>query len=195
MRCDKKSYLKKPFAGTWTFQSMQIISWLSKFKSKTLVKYKAVEPILRVVCPLLAEINNHDEDDVSMDRAAAEVLDTMAINLPKKYVFPLVLEFAVGTAGNPDPNCREASIMALGVITEGCSESMKKKLSDILRLILQALQDPAQNVRGAASFTLGQFAEHLQPEICEHYETVLPCIFNVLSDVSTDVQVNNVILN
>lgn len=46
-----------------------------------------------------------------------------------------------------------------------------------------------QVVRGAASFALGQFAEHLQPEISEHYERVLPCIFTVLSDAIPDVQV------
>lgn len=45
-------------------------------------------------------------------------------------------------------------------------------------------------VRGAASFALGQFAEHLQPEISEHYERVLPCIFAVLSDAVPDVQVS-----
>lgn len=170
-------------------QAIQIISWLSKYKPKTLVKYKAVHPILRVICPLLAEVNNQqDEDDLSMDRAAAEVLDTMAMSLPKKHVFPPVFEFAAGNSGSPDPNCREASVMALGVISEGCFDIMKKKLSDILRLVLQALQDPEQVVRGAASFALGQFAEHLQPEIVEHYETVLPCIFNVLSDASAEVQ-------
>lgn len=45
-------------------------------------------------------------------------------------------------------------------------------------------------MRGAASFALGQFAEHLQPEISEHYERVLPCIFTVLSDAVPDVQVS-----
>jgi len=47
-----------------------------------------------------------------------------------------------------------------------------------------------KGVRGAASFALGQFAEHLQPEISEHYERVLPCIFTVLSDAVPDVQVS-----
>lgn len=45
-------------------------------------------------------------------------------------------------------------------------------------------------MRSAASFALGQFAEHLQPEISEHYERVLPCIFAVLSDAVPDVQVS-----
>jgi hypothetical protein len=45
-------------------------------------------------------------------------------------------------------------------------------------------------VRGAASFALGQFAEHLQPEINEYYERVLPCIFTILSDPVPEVQVD-----
>lgn len=51
-----------------------------------------------------------------------------------------------------------------------------------------------KGVRGAASFALGQFAEHLQPEISEHYERVLPCIFTVLSDAVPDVQVSLVLM-
>jgi hypothetical protein len=55
---------------------------------------------------------------------------------------------------------------------------------------LGALRDPEQMVRGAASFALGQFAEHLQPEILSHYESVLPCILNAIEDASDEVKVN-----
>jgi HEAT repeat protein len=55
---------------------------------------------------------------------------------------------------------------------------------------LGALRDPEQMVRGAASFALGQFAEHLQPEIVSHYGSVLPCILNALEDASDEVKVN-----
>lgn len=54
--------------------------------------------------------------------------------------------------------------------------------------------DDMKGVRGAASFALGQFAEHLQPEISEHYERVLPCIFTVLSDAVPDVQVSMLLM-
>ncbi|KAJ7294729.1 hypothetical protein O6H91_18G079600 [Diphasiastrum complanatum] len=170
-------------------QAIQIISWLSKYKPKTLVKNKVVAPILAVMCQILAEPDyRRDEDDVSADRAAAEVLDTMAMSLPKKHVFPPVLNFAISNFQNADYNYREAAVMSLGVISEGCFEIMKSKMSDILNLVLEALKDSEQAVRGAASFALGQFAEHLQPEIVEHYERVLPCIFLVLSDSSAEVQ-------
>ncbi|KAK6915147.1 hypothetical protein RJ641_020264 [Dillenia turbinata] len=169
-------------------QAIQIISWLAKYKSSSLKKHKLVIPILQVMCPLLAESSNGDEnDDLAPDRAAAEVIDTMALNL-SKLVFPPVFEFASLSSRNANPKFREASVTALGVISEGCLELMKDKLEPVLRIVLEALRDPEQMVRGAASFALGQFAEHLQPEIISHYESVLPCILNALGDASNEVK-------
>lgn len=171
------------------FQAIQIISWLAKYKSNSLKKYKLVTPILQVMCPLLAESTDRDEDDdLAPDRAAAEVIDTMALNL-SKHVFPPVLEFASLSSQSPNGKFREASVTALGVVSEGCLELMKNKLEPVLHIVLGALGDPEQMVRGAASFALGQFAEHLQPEIVSHYESVLPCILNALEDVSDEVKV------
>lgn len=50
-------------------------------------------------------------------------------------------------------------------------------------------QDPAQKVRGAAAFALGQFSEYLQPEIVQHYEAVLPALFGVMEGAEASVQV------
>lgn len=169
------------------YQAIQIISWLAQYKSSALKKYKLVIPILQVMCPLLAEANEGDDGDLAVDRAAAEVLDTMALNL-SKLVFPPVLEFTSLSSQNVNPKYREASATALGVISEGCHEQMKDKMEPVLHIVLGALRDPEQMVRGAASFALGQFAEHLQPEIISHYEIVLPCILNALEDASEDVK-------
>ncbi|KAL5095804.1 hypothetical protein RYX36_000131 [Vicia faba] len=69
-------------------QAIQIISWLAKYKSNILKKHKLIIPILHILCPLLAESTNEDEDDdLAPDRAATEVIDTMALNIPK-HVFP-----------------------------------------------------------------------------------------------------------
>jgi HEAT repeat protein len=154
-----------------------------------LKKHKLVIPILHVLCPLLAEsTNENDDDDLAPDRAAAEVIDTMALNIPKQ-VFPPVFEFASVNYQHANPKFREASVTALGVISEGCLDLMKTKLEPILHIVLAALRDPEQMVRGAASFALGQFAEYLQPEIVSHYESVLPCILNALEDASDEVKV------
>ncbi|XP_051145314.1 uncharacterized protein LOC127261141 [Andrographis paniculata] len=169
-------------------QAIQIISWLARYKASSLKKYKLVGPILQIMCPLLAESTDRDEDDdLAPDRAAAEVIDTMALNLSKQ-VLPPVLEFASLGSQNTNPKFREASVTALGVISEGCSELMKDKLEPVLHIVLGALRDPEQMVRGAASFALGQFAEHLQPEIVSHHNSVLPSILNALEDASDEVK-------
>lgn len=141
------------------------------------------------MCPLLAESTDaDDDDDLSPDRAAAEVIDTMAINIPK-LVFQPVLEFASVSSQNTNSKFREASATALGVISEGCSLLMKEKIEAVLHVVLVALRDSEQLVRGAASFALGQFAEYLQPEIISQYESVLPCILNAIDDASDEVKV------
>uniref|UniRef100_A0A1D1ZIV0 Putative importin subunit beta-4 n=1 Tax=Anthurium amnicola TaxID=1678845 RepID=A0A1D1ZIV0_9ARAE len=169
-------------------QAIQIISWLVKYKANFLKKHKLIIPILQVVCPLLTETADKDEDaDLAADRAAAEVIDTMALNLPK-HVFPPVFEFASLSIQHVNPKYREASVTALGVISEGCYELLKDKLEHALHIVLGALRDQEQMVRGAASFALGQFSEHLQPEIISHYEIVLPCILNALEDASDEVK-------
>lgn len=169
-------------------QAIQIISWLVKFKASFLKKHKLVVPILQVMCPLLTETANEDEDsDLAADRSAAEVIDTMAINLPRHVLAP-VLEFASVSFHHINPKYREAAVTSLGVISEGCCEHLKDKLEDCLKIVLEALKDQEQMVRGAASFALGQFAEHLQPEILSHYASVLPCILNALDDPSDEVK-------
>lgn len=172
------------------YQAIQIISWLAKYKFNSLKKHNLIIPILQIMCSLLTEAtNNEEDDDLSPDRAAAEVLDTMSVNM-SKHLFPHVFEFASENSRNVDPKLREASVTVLGLISEGCSELMKEKLEPILHIVLEALRDPEQVVRGASSFALGQFAEYLQPEIISHYESVLPCILNAIEDSSDDVKVN-----
>lgn len=170
-------------------QAVQIISWLAKYKSNSLKKHKLVMPVLHAMCPLLAESSNKDDDDddLAPDRAAAEVIDTMALSLPKQ-VFPPVFDFSSTSCQNVDPKYREAAVTALGIISEGCLDLMKDNLKPVLHIVLGCLRDPEQMVRGAASFALGQFAEYLQPEIISHYESVLPCILNALEDVSDEVK-------
>jgi hypothetical protein len=132
-------------ASSTFMQAIQILSWLAKYKPKTLVKHKLVTQILAVICPILAEPESRvHEDDIACERAAAEVLDTMATSLPKKHVFPPVLHFAVSNIHNSDPNYRDAAVMSLGVISEGCYEVMKTRLEDVLSLVLESLKDKEQ---------------------------------------------------
>jgi hypothetical protein len=61
-------------------------------------------------------------------------------------------------------------------------------LKQVLPALLAALRDPEGEVRGAAAFALGQFSEHLQPDITHHHQQVLPGVFRLLQDPNTEVQ-------
>ncbi|GBG68591.1 hypothetical protein CBR_g3136 [Chara braunii] len=169
--------------------AVEIISCLARFKPKTLVRHKLVLPILSVMCPVITEPEGRDEEDeISAHRFAAQLVDTLAVNLPKKHVYPPLLEFVKMNAHSQAANNREAASMVLGIIAEGCNEVMRQGLDELMPLALGGLRDPEPLVRGAASFAIGQFAEHLQPEILERYAEFLPAVFTVLGDAEPGVR-------
>ncbi|GJN08396.1 hypothetical protein PR202_ga26309 [Eleusine coracana subsp. coracana] len=151
------------------------------------IAFEIFDELIESPAPLLETANEDEDSDLAADRSAAEVIDTMAVNLPRHVIGP-VLEFASVSFHHANPKYREAAVSSLGVISEGCCEHLKDKLEECLKIVLEALQDQEQMVRGAASFALGQFAEHLQPEILSHYASVLPCILNALEDPSDEVK-------
>lgn len=118
-----------------------------------------------------------------------QVIDTLALHLPKKQVYPPIAAFAKQAIQSPDPLFREAAVTSLGVIAEGCAEVMRKRLKELLPVILAGLRDGDKEVRGQSAFALGLFAESLQPEMVEHYEQVLPPVFDLLKDLDDEVQV------
>lgn len=74
---------------------------------------------------------------------------------------------------------------------KGSLDLMKNNLEPIFHVVLGALTDPEQKVCGTATFTPSQLAEHPQPEIISHHESVLPCILNALEDIFVEVKENS----
>lgn len=79
-------------------------------------------------------------------------------------------------------------MMVCAMLAEGCAEALRKRLEQVLPPLLTALADPHRDVRGAAAFALGQYAEHLQPDVSQHYQQVLPPVFQLLQDADASVQ-------
>ncbi len=81
---------------------------------------------------------------------------------------------------SPDPSVREGGLLALAIISEGCTDLMRRKLKELLPFVIKGLTDPCPGVLGASAFALGQFSEHLHPEVLDHYREVLPTLFLIL---------------
>ncbi|CAI5510371.1 unnamed protein product [Closterium sp. Naga37s-1] len=173
------------------FQAAQVVAWCAAWKAKWLAKQKLVPVILAAMARLLAEpcgqtdSEQDEEYDLSPMRFAAQAIDAVAMEAPRKHVFPPVLAFARAHITDTNPHMRYAAVMALAVITEGCCEAVRGRLeSDMLPLIVAGLGDAHPKVRGAACFAVGQLSEFVQPEASEHYKIILPAVFAALNDAS-----------
>ncbi|KAF9608378.1 hypothetical protein IFM89_009744 [Coptis chinensis] len=185
-------------------QAIQIISWLAKYKSSSLKKHKLVIPILQVMCPLLAEATEGVElDDLAADRAAAEVIDTMAINLPK-LVFPPVLEFASLSSQNPEitshyeivlpcilnaledvsDEVKEKSYYALAAFCDNMGEEILPFLDPLMGRLLTALQNSSRNLQETCMSAIGSVATAAEQAFVPYAERVLELmkIFMVLTN-------------
>ncbi|KAG2492093.1 hypothetical protein HYH03_009587 [Edaphochlamys debaryana] len=172
--------------------ALEVIHWVSRFKPKQLGRNKdLVRQIVTALCAMAGEPNPPDldpEDDGTLppSKLATQALDAVALHLPPPSVFPAVMAFAREALASPQPPHREAALTALAVIFEGCAEPLRKRLKDVMPLLLAGLRDPEAGVRGAAAFALGMAAEFLQPEIVEYYKEVLPLLFPLMAEGNPD---------
>lgn len=134
--------------------------------------------------------DDDDDDDGELDlqRIAQTCLDTMAITIPSKYFVEPALAICAQCMASPDPQMRKAACATLGVISEGCKDTLRTILPSILPALIESVKSPDVCVRECACFALGQFSEHLQPEILRHHMTILPTIFQALDDPTLTVQ-------
>ena len=124
-----------------------------------------------------------DEEELQIQTVASQLIDILALKVPSKYILPTILSFASTNINNEsNERMRHAAVAVLGVVTEGCAEGIRAHGKTIVPSVVGRLSDPNAPVRGAAAFTLGQFAEHLgltleDPDI---HKQVLPSLFQAL---------------
>lgn len=77
----------------------------------------------------------------------------------------------------------------MAVLAEGCSEYIRTKyLEHFLQYTFQGISDSDPVVRNAALFALGQFSEHLQPNISLYSHELLPILFEYLSQICAHIK-------
>ncbi|KAH8378857.1 hypothetical protein KR009_001783 [Drosophila setifemur] len=178
-------------------QVIIFIGRIARIKKKIVNKQKLLEPILSVMFEMMcSEVSSdEDEDFFASDgtnnpvTAATQTLDMMALNMSPEKLIPPLLQLMEPALQNPDPIRRRASFLCMAVIAEGCSESiMQKYLEVMLNIIKGGIADQAPIVRNAAFFALGQFSEHLQPEISNFAPQILPVLFDYLQQLDIELK-------
>uniref|UniRef100_A0A3Q1FHG2 Importin 4 n=1 Tax=Acanthochromis polyacanthus TaxID=80966 RepID=A0A3Q1FHG2_9TELE len=187
-------------------KALSCIAFLIKLKSKTVIKQKLLNPILQAVFPVLTaapppgEQDPEDEEDDGGDgtdnenpkHCAAQIIDTMALHIGPEKLFQQLMPLTQACLVSEDPYQRKGAIMCLAVLAEGCADHIRTKmLSSVLQTVCQSLSDSSRVVRSAGLFALGQFSEHLQPEVSKYCAELMPLLLGYLSSLN-DAKVGHV---
>ncbi|XP_030386346.1 importin-4-like isoform X2 [Scaptodrosophila lebanonensis] len=165
------------------------IGHMVRLKKKLIVKQKLLEPILNVVFEMMcSEADGEDGDDLFAGEsnctpvsAATQTLDLLALNMSPEKLIPPLLQLLEPALQSQDVLRRRAAFLCMAIIAEGCSEAVcAKYLPVMLNIINSGINDNSPQVRTAAFYALGQFSEHLQPEISKYAPQILPVLFDFL---------------
>lgn len=188
----------------------QAILNIVECRPKLLAKKNMVEPVLGALVEMLASTDSsgtgtlfsmaemqpqdddEDDDDYTPEMETQEIaqmcLDKMAFSINSKAFVDPALRICAQCMESTDSKTRKAGCAMLGIIVEGCADSIRPLLGAILPKLCQSTSDPEYFVRECACFALGQFSEHCQPDILYHHQTILPVIFAALEDQRPTVQ-------
>lgn len=180
-------------------KALSCIAFLIKLKSKTVLKQKLLNPILQSIFPVLSAAPPPGEEDPEDEEAddggepandnpkhcAAQIIDTMALHMPPEKLFQQLMPLTQACLTSGDPYQRKGGLMCLAVLAEGCADHIRTNmLSSVLQTVCQSLSDNNQVVRSAGLFALGQFSEHLQPDISKYCSELMPLLLGYLSSLN-----------
>lgn len=94
--------------------------------------------------------------EFTLRRSCAQTLDHIAVEL-RGALLPHVLPIVERYLADEDWRLREAAILALGAIADGCAESLRARVPGILRLLLDKMADPQPNVRCNSCWAAGRY--------------------------------------
>lgn len=184
-------------------RAVSFVGWLVRLKKKVIIKQKLVEPIVQVVFHLMATVHSEEDDDddlneeqyfVNSDESsprttATQTMDLLALHVPPEKLLPPLLALIEPALAGQDPHAKKAAYLTMAVIAEGCGETIcAKYLKLMLDTINRGIVDPNPVVRNAALFALGQFSEHLQPDITKYAGDVLPILFEFLHQLCMQIR-------
>ena len=130
--------------------------------------------------------NKGEEYDIDDEEAetACSILDRLALAVHNN-IMPILFENGVVQAMISSENWKErnAALTAIAIIGEGCCDSLKDNLSDVVDIILHSVKDPTARVRWTAIHSIGQLSTDFAPLFQKRFHhQILSIISNGMKD-------------
>ncbi|KCV71197.1 hypothetical protein H696_02149 [Fonticula alba] len=178
-------------------RALTMIMWLSLYKRRALTSTKKIPEIVARIVHILAEreelvrgeiIANDDPDAPDLFSVACETLDAFAAKLSPTVIGPIILDLLTQAfaQGVDAPAMRAATLMALGLISEGCADFLFNNHGAFFGLMVRALEDPVPGVRQLACLGLVRLATTLQDLITVSHAEIIPRLMRIMDVDTTD---------
>lgn len=110
----------------------------------------------------LAEYDDEDGDDDpesiwTLRKCSAAALDNLANVFPKE-VFETILPYLKTNLVHDEWPNREAAVLAIGAVADGCMEVVQPHLPDLVPFLVSRLDDPQPIVRQISCWSLGRYS-------------------------------------
>jgi transportin-1 len=120
----------------------------------------------------IGEDGDEEEGEWTLRKCAAAALDVFSTRFHGK-LFEVTLPYFTENLKHSEWQYREAAVLALGAVAEGCLEIVVPHLPELIPYLLSLLNDPEPLVRQITCWTLGRYATwaaHLKtPEEKQQY--------------------------
>ncbi|KAL8715531.1 MAG: hypothetical protein Q9220_000867 [cf. Caloplaca sp. 1 TL-2023] len=132
------------------------------------------------------------EDRWNLRKCSAAALDVLASNF-HGAVFSVTLPYLTENLRHPDWPNREAAVLAIGAVADGCMDAVTPHLPDLVPYLLSLLNDKEPIVRLITCWALGRYsawASHLQntSDRKRYFEPMMEGILNKMLDRNKRVQ-------
>ena len=144
-----------------------------------------------------SDLSDADDSDLTpswtIRKCAAATLDSLASGYPQK-VFLLTLPAVKQQITSEKWPIREAAILALGAVAEGCWQVAANELPSLVPYLVERLSDPQPRVRLIACWTLGRYSSWIceqaaqQTGCANYFRPTFTCIMDCALDRKKVVQ-------
>ena len=132
------------------------------------------------------------EDQWNLRKCSAAALDVFAVNF-NQPVFEIILPYLRDNLAHAEWPRREAAVLALGAIADGCMGVVAPHLPELVPFLISLLNDPEPTVRQITCWCLGRYSEwaaHLveQDQRTKFFEPMMEGLLNRMLDRNKKVQ-------
>jgi len=174
--------------------SAAFLAWFIRFQKNIVVKNDLVNALLQLSFNLSIEDDTVEEEDSVLLKAAAEILDSLFLELPTLTYEPAV-SASLELFKAPEPHKRRAAIMTLMLLAEGCCEQVienENSLHELVKIVCSAMKDQDNGTRRHACLAMMQFASHFDTEITGLCQQILEALISMLQKPQETTEVKEV---